>query len=414
MITLKKETLIRLSTLCIISCLILSFVFFFSPSVKGDMPSDRFNIMWVGPITEFTITEQSVANLASTCLSNNISAVVFSVGSWIKYSGGYYTFPYALSESASTLQNICTWCHANGLVVGATLYSDINTSRQFSIDVSTIDNRNSELSAVTTILSYGFDFYIDDTEGYTGKLSDIIAFWGNMSDAIHAVNKVSAVYYGMHAWPQGYIDDVTVFSSFVSQDFIVARFHPGAATASKELSLIRDYLPCKWMTQVRVHEGQDNITSSAVFYNDAFSSGFDAKFQGHSLWAWYLINNSDWIAWRNWTEKNFPFSGPYPTPSPTPLPTPSPTPSPVPSATPSPSPSPNPTPTPTPTPTATLSPQQIPSSSALSTILPSPTGVPATTFSNEAIYIIAIATIVTTSFVVIAMTLKKNKIVKMT
>ena len=251
------------------------------------MPSDRFNIMWVGPITEFTITEHSIANLASTCLSNNISTVVFSVGSWIKYSGGYYTFPYALPESASTLQNICRWCHSNGLVVGASLYSDYNASSQFSIDVSTIGNRNSEVSAVTTILSYGFDFYIDDTEGYTGKLSDIIAFWGNMSAAIHAVNKVSAVYYGMHAWPQGYIDDVTVFNSFTSQDFIVARFHPGAATASTELSLIRDHLPCKWMTQVRVDEGQDNITSSAVFYNKTFSSGFDANFQGHSLWAWY-------------------------------------------------------------------------------------------------------------------------------
>jgi hypothetical protein len=408
MITLKKA-LIRLTTLCIISCLILSFIFLFSPSVKADMPSDRFNIMWVGPITEFTITEQSVANLASTCLSNNISTVVFSVGSWIKYTGGYYTFPYALPESALTLQNICTWCHANGLVVGATLYSDLNTSRQFSIDVSTISNRNSEVSAVTTILSYGFDFYIDDTEGYTGQLSDIIAFWGNMSDAIHAVNKVSAVYYGMHAWPQGYIDDATVFNSFTSQDFIVARFHPGAATASTELSLIRDHLPCKWMTQVRVDEGQDNITSSAVFYNTAFSSGFDANFQGHSLWAWYLITNSDWTVWRNWTEKNFPFSGPYPTPSPTPKPTPVPTPSPFPTATPSPSPSPNPTPTHTPIPTPSPSSQQTPSPSALSTISPSPTSVPVTGFSNEAIYVIIGATIVTTSIVIVAIIINKKK-----
>ncbi len=399
MIALKKA-LIRLAALCIISCLILSFIFFLSPSVKADMPSNRFNIMWVGPITEFTATEQNVANLASTCLSNNISTVVFSVGSWIKYSGGYYTFPYALPESASTLQNITKWSHANGLVVGATLYSDLNTSRQFSIDVSTIGNRNSEVSAVTTILGYGFDFYIDDTEGYTGQLSDIIAFWGNMSDAIHAVNKVSAVYYGMHAYPQGYIDDVTVFNSFTSQDFIVARFHPGAANASTELSLIRDHLPCKWMTQVRVDEGQDNITSSAVFYNKAFSSGFDSNFQGHSLWAWYLITNADWTVWRNWTEKNFPFSGPYPTPSPTPKPTPSP----VPTATPSPSPSPNPTPTPTPS----SSSQQTPSPSA-STFSPSPTSVPVTTFSNEAIYVIVTATIVTISIVSIAMIINKKK-----
>jgi hypothetical protein len=400
MITLKKETLIRLSTLCIISCLILSFVFFFSPSVKGEMPSDRFNIMWVGPITEFTITEQNVANLASTCLSNNISAVVFSVGSWIKYSGGYYTFPYALAESASTLQNICTWCHANGLVVGAALYSDLNASSQFSIDVSTVDYRNSEVSAVTTILSYGFDFYIDDTEGYTGKLSDIIDFWGNMSAAVHAVNKVSAVYYGMHAWPQGYVDDVTVFNSFASQDFIVARFHPGVSTASTELSLIRDHLRCKWMTQVRVDEGQDNITSSAVFYNNAFSSGFDTNFQGHSLWAWYLITNADWTVWRNWTEKNFPFSGPYPTPSPTPIPTPSP------SATPLPSPSPNPTPTHTPRPSPSS--QQTPLLSALPTVSPSSTTVPITPFSKEDIYVIVTATIVIISIVTIALILKKK------
>jgi len=352
MITIKKA-LIRLGALCIISCLILSCIFFLSTSVKADIPSDRFNIMWVGPTPESTTTEQSVANLASTCLSNNLSAVVFSVGSWIKYSGGNHTFPYSLAESVSALQNICIWCHKNGLVVGATLYSDLNTSSQFSIDVSTIDHRNSEVSAVTTILSYGFDFYVDDTEGYTGELNDVIAFWGNMSDAIHAVNKVSAVYYGMHAWAQGYLDDVTVFNSFASQDFIVARFDPGTANASTELSLIRDYLPCNWMTQVRVDEGQDNITSSAVFYNKVFSSGFDANFQGHSLWAWYLINNSDWTAWRNWTEKNFRFSGPYPTPS------------------------------------------------------PSPISAPATTFSNDTIYIIAIATIVTTSIVAIAIITKK-------
>ena len=66
---------------------------------------------------------------------------------------------------------------------------------------STIGYRNSEVSAVTTMLSYGFDFYIYDTEGYTGKLSGIIAFRGNMSTAIHAVNKVSAVYYGMQSQP---------------------------------------------------------------------------------------------------------------------------------------------------------------------------------------------------------------------
>jgi hypothetical protein len=152
------------------------------------VPSDRFNFIWVGPIPESTTTEQSVANLASTCLSNNISTVVFSVGAWIKYSGGNHTFPYALAESVSTLQNICTWCHKNGLVVGATLYIDLNTSSQFLIDVSTIDYSNSEVSAVTTIFSYGLIFTSMIQKATTGELNDINTFWGSMSNATHAIN----------------------------------------------------------------------------------------------------------------------------------------------------------------------------------------------------------------------------------
>ena len=368
----------KIVTVLILVLLVCSSLFFYCPFTKASSPF--INAVWIQHTSDLLSNPSA---FWSNFDGKSLNAIYYldQYGGWNPDGSIYY------SESDVALGNLLTaiYNHNSNIKVFFGSFADDSNLP----DITNPVIQNSMCTAVNySFRNFGghsFSGFITDLEyynGFIGNASYLIHWFQTYASNCSANGKLSGIYYGVHSWIEGEVEDRIVLSS-LTVSFMVAEWDITSSYWEPIFySDFVNYCSVPWQFQARTLSEGVGVQNVFAYFSTKFSDGVTANFGGFNFWTYQTTTSPEWSSIASILPNYNPVD-----PTPTPIT--------------------SPTPTASPTVNSTLTPTPIPNSPDPTTnALPNTStyiaGLPSTAFG-----LIAVIPIVSVAILVVAFLIRK-------